>query len=306
MSKRWRLRATAAGLVLLLGTGLIAARVWLGRSKAMAEEADRRAVTNVVEEFGKRLQMVSLLAPTDVLASSMNEQYGQLVAPELIQEWLADPLKAPGRMTSSPWPDRIEIDRVTKKAPKTWEVEGTVVEVTSVEKQHGGAAVRRGISLGVEKVGGQWLITSVTLEAGAVAYENEQYGFAFSLPSSWDGYSVVPGSWDGYAVSGPKAGQVVERGPLITLRHPAWTNEQPRQDIPIMVFTLSQWDRLQRTEFSISAAPIGPRELGRNSGYVFALPPRYNYAFLTGFEEVERIIAGSPLLTREPAGQSSR
>ena len=40
---------------------------------------------------------------------------------------------------------------------------------------------------------------------------------------------------------------------------------------------------------------MGPKELGRNSKYVFALPARYNFAFPTGFEEVEDILAGNPL-----------
>ena len=43
------------------------------------------------------------------------------------------------------------------------------------------------------------------------------------------------------------------------------------------------------------AAPINPGELGRNVKYVFALPARYNYAFPTGYQEVEKILEGKPL-----------
>ena len=67
------------------------------------------------------------------------------------------------------------------------------------------------------------------------------------------------------------------------------------QDIPIMVFTVDQWSALQREEFAVSAAPIGPSELGRNSKYVFALPARYNFSYLTGYEEVEDILSRNPL-----------
>jgi len=137
--RRWRTVA-AIGLVCLLGVGLIGARVWLGRARSLAERADQRAVTRLVEEFGKRLQMVSLLAPADALARSMNEQYGSLVTPQLIEKWLAEPLLAPGRLTSSPWPERIEIACIAKTAPEAYAVEGTVVELTSVEKESGGAA----------------------------------------------------------------------------------------------------------------------------------------------------------------------
>jgi len=78
-------------------------------------------------------------------------------------------------------------------------------------------------------------------------------------------------------------------------RHPEWKADNPRQDIPIMIFTLQQWEALQLEKFHIGAAPIGPKELGRNSKYVFALPARYNFAFPTGYEEVEKIIESQPL-----------
>ena len=62
-----------------------------------------------------------------------------------------------------------------------------------------------------------------------------------------------------------------------------------------MIFTIEQWNELQQEKFHIGAAPIGPMELGRNSKYVFALPARYNFAFLPGFEEVEEILENNPL-----------
>jgi hypothetical protein len=46
---------------------------------------------------------------------------------------------------------------------------------------------------------------------------------------------------------------------------------------------------------NVSAAPFPPTELGRNKRYVFALPPRYDYAFLDGYLEVEEIMRGKPL-----------
>ena len=62
-----------------------------------------------------------------------------------------------------------------------------------------------------------------------------------------------------------------------------------------MIFTISQWNALQQDKFHIGAAPIGPSELGRNSRYVFALPARYNFAFPTGYQEVEKILKSNPL-----------
>ena len=83
---------------------------------------------------------------------------------------------------------------------------------------------------------------------------------------------------------------------MISIRHPQWTSENPRQDIPIWVFTVAQWNSLQQNNYSVSAGGIYT-ELGRNARYVFALYSRYNYAFTTGFEEVQTILEGKPFHT---------
>lgn len=126
----------------------------------------------------------------------------------------------------------------------------------------------------------------------SIVYQNTQYGFNFTLPVSWQGYSIISTKWQGTDV---QSGKMTETGPIISIRHPQWTSSNPRQDIPIMVFTLNQWNLVQAEKLSVGAAPIGPTELGRNSKYVFALPARYNFAFPTGFEEVEKIMASNPL-----------
>ena len=89
--------------------------------------------------------------------------------------------------------------------------------------------------------------------------------------------------------------QTVLHGPVVIIRHPLWSASNPRQDIPIMVFTQKQWHLVQSEQFAVSAAPIGPGELGRNKKYVFALPPRFDYAFPTGYEEVEVILRSKAL-----------
>jgi hypothetical protein len=128
----------------------------------------------------------------------------------------------------------------------------------------------------------------------SIVYTNSQYGFNFTLPTSWKGYTIVNTTWDGTAPSN-KGQKTIATGPLISIRHPLWTTAVPRQDIPIMVFTLGQWDAMQKDQFHIGAAPINPSELDRNTKYVFALPARYNYAFPVGFEEVDTIIQNKPL-----------
>lgn len=131
----------------------------------------------------------------------------------------------------------------------------------------------------------------------ANVYRNTQFGFGFSLPESWKGYRILTEKWEGRALDSRANGKIVETGLMIKIRHPQWYSQNPRQDIPIMIFTIDQWDALQQEKFHIGAAPMSPRELGRNSKYVFALPARYNYAFPTGYEEVERILDSNPLKT---------
>ncbi|MDF9409831.1 hypothetical protein L7E55_15995 [Pelotomaculum isophthalicicum JI] len=132
--------------------------------------------------------------------------------------------------------------------------------------------------------------------ADSIVYRNTQYDFSFSLPVTWKDYSIVTDKWEGLAIG---SSEIVETGPMISIRHPQWNPENRRQDIPIMIFTLDQWSSLQQGKFHIGAAPVGPKELGRNTGYVFALPARYNFAFPPGYEEVEKIIESNPLQTNK-------
>ncbi|MDA8227701.1 MAG: hypothetical protein M0T74_08350 [Desulfitobacterium hafniense] len=266
------------------------------KEKPQQTDNDKAAVASLVEKFGSRLKKVSLQAPKDIVKKSMQENYGDVVSPSLLAEWVNNTQNALGRVVSSPWPERIEIQRIEKMSDSAYDVKGQIIEITSVEMANGGAAAKRPISLGVAKVENRWMITSVKLgayqETDATVYRNIQYGFSFSLPKTWKGYSIVTTQWEGLAIG---SSQIVETGPLISIRHPQWTTDNPRQDIPIMVFTLTQWNSLQQEKFHIGAAPSGPSELGRNASYVFALPARYNFAFLAGFEEVEDILKNNPL-----------
>ncbi|MDP4092931.1 MAG: hypothetical protein Q8920_06175 [Bacillota bacterium] len=132
-------------------------------------------------------------------------------------------------------------------------------------------------------------------EQDTVVYNNSQYGFNFTLPESWKGFRIITDKWKGLSQGQTNDDVPYATGPIITIRHPLWTSANPRQDIPIMIFTINQWNEQQQDKFHIGAAPIGPSELGRNSKYVFALPARYNFAFPTGYQEVEKIINSKPL-----------
>lgn len=267
-----------------------------------SDESERNEVTKFVQSFGEQLKMVSLLAPEDILKESMEEYYGDYVSPELIEKWLKDPVAAPGKLTSSPWPGRIDVLSVEKIDEDKYEIKGNIVEFTSVEMEEGGIAAKREITLEINKTDGKWMIVDAELgnyeeeTENSVVYKNEEYGFSFNLPESWKDYSIQNNIWKGTSLTEENKDIT---GPIIYIRHPLWTEDNPRQDIPVMVLTVEQWKALQNEEFGIGAAPIAPRKLGENSEYVFVLPARYNFEFLTGYEEVEQILENNPLQTFE-------
>jgi hypothetical protein len=252
------------------------------------------AVRNLVSGFGGRLQKVLLTDPKETAAGEMQKYYGDYVAPSLLEKWQADPSSAPGRLTSSPWPDRIEILAVEKQAGDAYDVTGEIIEKTSAGASGVQPAGKEEIRLSVQKIGDRWMIVDAALDketsSASIVYQNGKYGFTVALPASWKGYTVLTQEWQGYSLVEGQEGKVTETGPEILVRHPKWTEDTPRQDIPILVFTLDQWDAIQQDKFHIGAAPIGPSELARNSRYVFALPARYNFAFLPGNEEVDQLV----------------
>src|SRR3989344_2372367 len=134
-----------------------------------------------------------------------------------------------------------------------------------------------------------------------ITYSNTQYGFMFSLPENWRGYSIVETIWEGT----PLTSNIVQNGPKLLIRNPEWTVSEPYEDLPILIFTTEQWDDYRAEKFAVSAAPIQASELGRNNTFVFALPPRWNFDYSLGYEEAEDIIASNPLQTFEVVGEST-
>jgi hypothetical protein len=128
-----------------------------------------------------------------------------------------------------------------------------------------------------------------------VIYTNNDYGFRVTLPLNWQGYTVSTDLWTGTKNDSIRGEFAYTTGPLILIHNPKWTKAVLYQDIPVMVFTLHQWQELSQDVFHIGAAPIGPSELARNTRYVFALPARYNYAYPPGWEEVDQLLSTKPV-----------
>jgi len=125
-----------------------------------------------------------------------------------------------------------------------------------------------------------------------IIYNNTDFGFSFSLPSDWKGYSIIKNTWEGNSLKGNISN---ETGPKLLIRNPNWTSALPYEDIPIMIFTLKQWNSYIAEDFSVGAAPIPASELARNNVYVFALPARWNFDYSKGFEEAENVLKSNPI-----------
>ena len=128
-----------------------------------------------------------------------------------------------------------------------------------------------------------------------ILYRNSKYGFSLVLPASWKGYTASWSRWEGSVFDGNGELKQVLHGPELRIRHPKWTEDNPREDLPVMIFTIPQW----RQEPIVSAAPFGAGKLGRNRKYVFGVPPRWDYDFAEGWEEAGKILTS--LHTFEPA-----
>src|SRR3989344_2131130 len=155
-----------------------------------------------------------------------------------------------------------------------------------------GVGAYAGISYWQKQQLAQEVAPTFTPRISSETYTNNQYGFSIALPDSWKGYTVLNSQWEGRDVA---TGDVTTTGPKIILRHPGWTTTNPREDMPVMIFTFSQLNRVINEKaasdnISVGAAPIPPSVLGQNSKYVIALPARYNFDYKTGFEEVDQLV----------------
>jgi hypothetical protein len=114
-------------ITLVVASG--AAYWYYGYHKSHTSFADPAQVRIVVAGLGDQLQKMPLIAPADLISQGMDLYYGMYVHPDLLAKWKADPLNAPGRLTSSPWPDRIDVTTVTKNKDGTYTVDANIIEI---------------------------------------------------------------------------------------------------------------------------------------------------------------------------------
>ena len=117
-------------------------------------------VRAVVAEFGRRLRMVAVLAGKDLAARAMEEQYAALVSKDLLAAWQENPERAPGKRTSSPSPERIDISAIKAKGDNAYEVKGKVILLTAQERREGGVFQANPVTMTVLLQDGRWVIAA--------------------------------------------------------------------------------------------------------------------------------------------------
>jgi hypothetical protein len=128
---------------------------------SVSNEVDA-SLRNLVINFGKKLNQVSLLAPHEEVRTLMQTHYGEFLTPELLAEWQSDPSQAVGRTVSSPWPDRIEVVQVSEISKNTYTIEGTVIELVNSGPKTIDIAATYPVSITVEHRDGAWRISRLT------------------------------------------------------------------------------------------------------------------------------------------------
>ena len=124
----------------------------LSGASAAANEA---AVRSTATSFGLQLKGVSLLSPD--ASTTMARAYGPYVTSQLLEQWQKNPSKAPGHLTSSPWPDRVDIDNVAPQG-NGYIVTGNIIMMTSKEVTNGGNAGTVPVVLQLVRENNTWLI----------------------------------------------------------------------------------------------------------------------------------------------------
>ena len=100
---------------------------------AAREARGNDAAKAVLVAFGTKLKNVPLVGESTALTSAIEENYAPYVTPELLADWKANPAHAPGRLASSPLPDRLTVETMVAQGTGRI-INGEVIMVTIDQK----------------------------------------------------------------------------------------------------------------------------------------------------------------------------
>lgn len=144
-------------ILVLLAAAVVVFRSYQRSYQEKVTASETEQVKSLVTEFGTHLKNVPLTAQKELLVPVIKKEYAPFVSQTLLERFEEDPAHAPGRQTSSPWPDRLEVQEVQQRG-NYYEVVAQVVNMTSVEVKKGGDAGRDTVYLTVAFIDGTWKI----------------------------------------------------------------------------------------------------------------------------------------------------
>lgn len=155
------------GIMLAVALVLIAVFVWYAQKPKMSETATvktsqttKELVATTVTSFGDHLKNVPLSADEPILTDAIKKEYTPFVTDTLLSSWLQNPESAPGRPTSSPWPQNLEIQSIEKESDTSYKVLGKVIWVTSADLTGNTTPQSQAVTLSVIYTAGSWRIDS--------------------------------------------------------------------------------------------------------------------------------------------------
>jgi hypothetical protein len=145
--------------------------------------SDLNLVSQVVTDFGNVLQNVPLSGDRQIASQAMDQNYAPYLSANLLMQWKDDPSQALGRATSSPWPARIEIEKLVQTSDNAYEVSGDIIFMTSDDVAKGTQGTRQPVTIRVENIGGHWLITNASTSAQQADQHQSANQALFAAPN---------------------------------------------------------------------------------------------------------------------------
>ena len=139
-------------------------------------------VRDITHQFGEKIQTVSLTSSTSVRNEQLQTAFGDLVTANLLKQWKERSTNVPGKKTSSPWPDHIDISSVIPRSPTRYEVTGYIIYLTSDQALQGGETRREPITVTLEQVGKTWNIVAVETKLT----NNERLATTYQQPKQFE------------------------------------------------------------------------------------------------------------------------
>lgn len=149
-------RTLTAGIILVAIIVIGALALYWGPAAREARGDD--AAKAVMIAFGDTLKNVPLTGDSAAITKAIDDNYAEFVTPELLADWKANHAHAPGRLTSSPWPERLTVSAMIPQGMGRI-VNGEVILVTSAQKA-GESAETVPYVAQIVQIDGEWKIAA--------------------------------------------------------------------------------------------------------------------------------------------------